>query len=195
MMNETEKKMAAMMLLFEDDRATGAESLCVRKLPAADTGGKFEICGICDGIEPAVFAAIKALLDAGRKAEAWNACLQYVWDNTKAVSGWIGSADHPGIEFFLRDHYFNSGSKNTGRILQRVLCSDGFPVDADGVIGAGSRKALTDRLARGGDLAFLDHLRREREAFYRSCKQFPIFGKGWLNRTQKAFDFARSLSV
>lgn len=194
-MNETEKKMAAMVLLFEDDRATGAESLCVRKLPAADTGGKFEICGICDGIEPAVFAAIKALLDAGRKVEAWDACLQYVWDNTKAVVGWIGSAEHPGIEFFLRDHYFNSGSRNTGRILQRALCNDGFPVDVDGVVGAGSRKALADRLARGGDLLFLDHLRKEREAFYRSCKQFTIFGKGWLNRSQKAFDFARMLSA
>lgn len=195
MMNATEKKMAAMILLFEDDRATGAESLCVRKLPAADTGGKLEICGICDGIEPAVFASIKALLDAGRKTEAWDACLQYVWDNTKAVAGWLGSANHPGIEFFLRDHYFNSGSKNTGRILQRALCGDGFAVDVDGVVGAGSRKAVADRLARGGDAAFLDHLRKEREAFYRSCKQFPVFGKGWLNRTQKAFDFARSLPV
>ncbi len=193
MMNETEKKMAAMILLFEDDRAQGPASLCVRKLPAADTGGRFEICGICDGIEPDVFASIKALLDAGQKEEAWDACLQYVWDNTKAVASWIGSANHPSIEFFLRDHYFNSGSKNTGRIVQRALCGDGFTVAVDGIVGAGSKKALADRLARGGDAAFLDLLRKEREAFYRSCRQFPVFGKGWLNRAQKAFDFARTL--
>lgn len=124
-MNTTEKKMAAAILRFEDDRVTGPASLRVSRLPAADKGGKWEICGICDGFEPAVFNRLKALLDAGKQEEAWEGCLQYILDNTAAVRSWIGSDAHPGIEFFLRDHYFNSGSKNTGKILQRALNDHG----------------------------------------------------------------------
>lgn len=52
-MNNTERNMAAAILRFEDSRVTGPASLRVSRLPAADKGGKWEICGICDGIEPA----------------------------------------------------------------------------------------------------------------------------------------------
>ena len=43
-MNTTEKKMAAAILRFEDDRVTGPASLRVSRLPAADKG--------CNGIHP-----------------------------------------------------------------------------------------------------------------------------------------------
>lgn len=114
-MNNTERNMAAAILRFEDSRVTGPASLRVSRLPAADKGGKWEICGICDGIEPAVFNRLKSLLDAGKREEAWEGCLQYVLDNTAAVRAWIGSDAHPATEFILRDHYFNSGSRNTGK--------------------------------------------------------------------------------
>ena len=39
---------------FENSRVTGPDSLRVSRLPAADKGGKWEVCVICDGIEPAV---------------------------------------------------------------------------------------------------------------------------------------------
>ena len=94
--------MAAAILRFEDSRVTGPDSLRVSRLPAADKGGKWEICGICDGIEPAVFNRLKALLDAGRREEAWEGCLQYVLDNTAAVRSWLGSDAFPGVEFILR---------------------------------------------------------------------------------------------
>lgn len=113
-MDTTERKMAAAILRFEDSRVTGPYSLRVSRLPAADKGGKWEICGICDGIEPDVFNRLKALLDAGRREEAWEGCLQYVLDNTAAVRSWLGSDAFPATEFMLRDHYFNSGSRNTG---------------------------------------------------------------------------------
>ena len=193
-MNTTEKKMAAAILRFEDDRVTGPASLRVSRLPAADKGGKWEICGICDGIEPAVFNRLKALLDAGKRKEAWEGCLQYVLDNTAAVRAWIGSDAHPGIEFFLRDHYFNSGSKNTGKILQRVLDKHHSGLTVDGIIGPMSKAFLHNSLSRGNDVAFLDDLREQRAAFYRSCKQFPTFGKGWLRRCDDAFSFADSLA-
>ena len=186
--------MAAAILRFEDDRVTGPASLRVSRLPAADKGGKWEICGICDGFEPAVFNRLKALLDAGKQEEAWEGCLQYILDNTAAVRSWIGSDAHPGIEFFLRDHYFNSGSKNTGKILQRVLDKHHSGLTVDGIIGPMSKAFLHNSLSRGNDVAFLDDLREQRAAFYRSCKQFPTFGKGWLRRCDDAFSFARSLA-
>ena len=193
-MNNTERNMAAAILRFEDSRVTGPAPLRVSRLPAADKGGKWEICGICDGIEPAVFNRLKSLLDAGKREEAWEGCLQYVLDNTAAVRAWIGSDAHPGIEFFLRDHYFNSGSKNTGKILQRVLDKHHSGLTVDGIIGPMSKAFLHNSLSRGNDVAFLDDLREQRAAFYRSCKQFPTFGKGWLRRCDDAFSFARSLA-
>ena len=193
-MNNTERNMAAAILRFEDSRVTGPASLRVSRLPAADKGGKWEICGICDGFEPAVFNRLKALLDAGKQEEAWEGCLQYILDNTAAVRSWIGSDTHPGIEFFLRDHYFNSGSKNTGKILQRVLDKHHSGLTVDGIIGPMSKAFLHNSLSRGNDVAFLDDLREQRAAFYRSCKQFPTFGKGWLRRCDDAFSFARSLA-
>ena len=186
--------MAAAILRFEDSRVTGPASLRVSRLPAADKGGKWEICGSCDDIEPAVFNRLKSLLDAGKREEAWEGCLQYVLDNTAAVRAWIGSDAHPGIEFFLRDHYFNSGSKNTGKILQRVLDKHHSGLTVDGIIGPMSKAFLHNSLSRGNDVAFLDDLREQRAAFYRSCKQFPTFGKGWLRRCDDAFSFARSLA-
>ena len=44
--------MAAAILRFENSRVPGPDSLRVSRLPAADKGGKWEVCGICDGIEP-----------------------------------------------------------------------------------------------------------------------------------------------
>ena len=192
-MNNTERNMAAAILRFEDSRVTGPTSLRVSRLPAADKGGKWEICGICDGIEPAVFNRLKALLDAGKRKEAWEGCLQYVLDNTAAVRAWIGSDAHPGIEFFLRDHYFNSGSRNTGKILQRALNIHGAGLTVDGIVGPKTRQELQDQLAGTDEAVFLIGLQEKRKAFYRSCKQFSVFGKGWLNRCDDAYSVARSL--
>lgn len=193
-MNNTERNMAAAILRFEDDRVTGPESLRVSRLPAEDKGGKWEICGICDGIEYYAFQRLKALLDAGKREEAWEGCLEYVLDNTSVVRYWIGSSAHPATEFILRDHYFNSGSKNTGKILQRALNINGAGLVVDGAVGNKTRQALYYRLTRGDEHAFLASLNERRKAFYRSCKQFPTFGRGWLNRCDDAYRFALSMA-
>ena len=192
-MNTIERNMAAAILRFEDSRVTGPASLRVSRLPAADKGGKWEICGICDGIEPAVFNRLKALLDAGKQEEAWEGCLQYVLDNTAAVRAWIGSDAHPATEFILRDHYFNSGSRNTGKILQRALNIHGAGLTVDGIVGPKTRQELQDQLAGTDEAVFLVGLQEKRKAFYRSCKQFSVFGKGWLRRCDDAFSVARSI--
>ena len=85
-------------------------------------------------------------------------------------------------------------SKNTGKILQRVLDKHHSGLTVDGIIGPMSKAFLHNSLSRGNDVAFLDDLREQRAAFYRSCKQFPTFGKGWLRRCDDAFSFARSLA-
>lgn len=192
-MNNTERNMAAAILRFEDSRVTGPASLRVSRLPAADKGGKWEICGICDGIEPAVFNRLKALLDAGKREEAWEGCLQYVLDNTSAVRSWIGSDAHPATEFILRDHYFNSGSRNTGKILQRALNIHGAGLTVDGIVGPKTRQELQNQLDGTEEAVFLVGLQEKRKAFYRSCKQFPTFGRGWLRRCDDAYSVARSL--
>ena len=192
-MNTTERKMAAAILRFEDDRVTGPDSLRVSRLPVADKGGKWEICGICDGIEPAVFNRLKALLDAGKREEAWEGCLQYVLDNTSAVRTWIGSDAHPATEFILRDHYFNSGSRNTGKILQRTLNIHGAGLTVDGIVGPKTKQELQVQITDKNEALFIIGLQEKRKAFYRSCRQFPTFGKGWLNRCDDAYRFALTL--
>ncbi len=185
--------MAAAILRFEDSRVTGPDSLRVSRLPAADKGGKWEICGICDGIEPDVFNRLKALLDAGRREKAWEGCLQYVLDNTAAVRSWLGSAAYPGVEFILRDHFFNAGSRNAGKILQRALNIHGAGLMVDGIVGPKTRQELQDQLDGTDEAVFLVGLQEKRKAFYRSCKQFPIFGRGWLRRCDNAFSVATTL--
>lgn len=192
-MNETEQKIASTILLFEDSRVTGPSKLRVSPLPAADKGGNWEICGICDGIEPKTFYKIKGLLDSKENEAAWEACLEYVLANTAAVRKWIGNDQHPATEFFLRDHYFNSGARNTGKILQRALNDNGSALTVDGIVGTNTLNALHKILTKGDEKVFLFDLHTRRRDFYKSCKQFATFGKGWLRRCDEAYKFAKSL--
>jgi lysozyme family protein len=93
----------------------------------------------------------------------------------------------------LRDHFFNSGSRNAGKVLQRALNVRGAGLVVDGVVGPRTRQELQDQLAATGEAAFLVALHERRQAFYRSCRQFPVFGKGWLNRCDDAFSVAQEL--
>ena len=184
--------MAAAILRFEDSLVTGPDSLRVSRLPAADKGGKWEICGICDGIEPDVFNRLKALLNAGRREEAWEGCLQYVLDNTAAVRSWLGSAAFPGVEFILRDHFFNSGSRNTGKILQRALNINGAGLVVDGIPGKQTRQMLKTVLAQTGGRISL-HSERTAQIILPFLQTVPRVQQGWLNRCDDAFSMAQEL--
>ena len=63
----------------------------------------------------------------------------------------------------------------------------------DGIVGPKTRQELQDQLAGTDEAVFLIGLQEKRKAFYRSCKQFSVFGKGWLNRCDDAYSVARSL--
>lgn len=193
-MNETERKMAAEILRLEDSRVTGPDSLRVTRLPAEDRGGRWEICGICDGIEPAKYKSIKDRLDRGDREGAWEECLQYVLDHTSRIRSWLGTPRWPGVEFFCRDFCFNAGSGAVAKMLQRALSAHGYPLADDGIVGPATRRALADCLEKVAEATFLDTLQEKREAFYRSCRQFKVFGKGWLSRTEAAARFARLLT-
>lgn len=193
-MTDMEQKMAAEMLRLEDGRVTGPASLRVARLPKADRGGKWEICGICDGIEPEVFNTINDLLDAGEREGAWKACLQYVCENTGAVAQWLAGFELPGVEFYLRDHAFNAGSRSAAKVLQRALNALGHTLADDGIVGPATRAAFETVWRSFADEAgLLTRLHDQRLAFYRSCRQFSTFGKGWLARAAAARDFARKL--
>ncbi|MCI7762466.1 MULTISPECIES: hypothetical protein [Akkermansia] len=192
-MTSTEQKIAAQILYLEDNRATGPDSLRVTRLPAADKGGDWEICGICDGIEPAVFRHLKSLLDAGKKEKAWEASLQYVLDNTQAVRTWLGAQDCPAVEFFLRDFFFNAGIKSASLAVQRAVNARNGSLKEDGIAGPATRSAFQAALTANGETVMLMLLHRFCEQHYRSCKQWGAFGKGWINRLDAAASFAAGL--
>ena len=74
-----------------------------------------------------------------------------------------------------------------------VVWFHGAGLTVDGIVGPRTRQELQDQLAATGEAVFLIALQEKRQAFYRSCKQFPVFGKGWLNRCDDAFSVAQEL--
>jgi len=78
-----------------------------------------------------------------------------------------------GIDYMVFDFGVNAGCARSKKILQRSL-----GVAEDGVIGANTLKALNSININSAINAFS----LEKEKFYRSLKNFPAFGKGWLNR-------------
>lgn len=76
---------------------------------------------------------------------------------------------------------------------QRALNIHGAGLTVDGIVGPKTRQELQDQLAATGEAVFLIALQEKRQAFYRSCKQFPTFGRGWLNRCDDAFSVAQEL--
>ena len=79
--------------------------------------------------------------------------------------------------------------------MQRALNIHGAGLVVDGIVGPKTRQELQDQLAATGEAVFLIALQEKRQAFYRSCKQFPVFGKGWLNRCDDAFSVARANNI
>lgn len=77
--------------------------------------------------------------------------------------------------------------------LQRALNIHGAGLVVDGIPGKQTRQMLQTVLAQTGESEFLSTLNERRKSFYHSCKQFPVFGKGWLNRSNEAYRFAQSL--
>jgi len=83
-----------------------------------------------------------------------------------------------GVDLSVFDFGVNAGTWRSGRLLQRAL---GFTGDAvDGCIGPETLSAAGKADAR----TLIESLSSRQADYYRSLAEFPIFGQGWLNRTE-----------
>lgn len=81
-----------------------------------------------------------------------------------------------GLNLLVFSMAVNSGSGRAVKLLQRCV-----GVVEDGVIGARTMAEINK--LRPVDL--VERYSETRKAFYEGLKLFPVFGKGWLNRTEK----------
>ena len=185
------KDMAKKILNMEDYKITGPDSLRVTRLPSGDGGGKWEIAGICDGIEPKEFNLIKSMLDRGDREAAWDECLRYVLANTEPLVAKGVAGSYP-IEFMLRDMTFNMGTAGTTKVVQRML-----DVEIDGKWGKATQAKWTNVLLSRREMAVLDLLDWACRARYRSIvRANPVkekFLTGWMNRCDARHAYALTL--
>lgn len=78
-----------------------------------------------------------------------------------------------GLDYLMVDFAINAGAGRAVKLLQEAIGT--VP---DGVIGPKTLAAL--KAANPVDL--IDKFSAAKEAFYKGLKDFPIYGKGWLNR-------------
>lgn len=98
---------------------------------------------------------------------------------------------HPAVALMTYNAGVNSGISRGARFLQECLNKQGAPLEVDGSVGP-----LTLAAAAKADVRrVVDDYAETYEAFYRSLKTFPTFGKGWLNRLTDVTARAREWSA
>ena len=90
-----------------------------------------------------------------------------------------------GVDWMVFDWAVNSGPRRASQALQRAVGSI-----ADGAVGPNT----LDAVARCNDVATIDKIHEEREAFYRSLRTFDVFGRGWLRRAEETLEQASNLA-
>jgi lysozyme family protein len=89
-----------------------------------------------------------------------------------------------GIDYLAFDFAINAGA---GRAIKTLQTAVG--VTADGAIGPKTLQAV--KAASGKEL--INKYTQAKEAFYRGLPSFPIYGKGWLARTNAVDITAKTL--
>jgi lysozyme family protein len=89
-----------------------------------------------------------------------------------------------GIDYLVFDMGVNAGPGRAIKLLQSAV---GVP--ADGGLGPISMKAVL----AADPVELIDKFSAEKEAFYRSLKDFQVYGKGWLNRVEQVKVKANSM--
>jgi lysozyme family protein len=84
----------------------------------------------------------------------------------------------PGVDLSVFDTGVNAGIWASARLLQRALGFTGEEVD--GCIGPETLGAA----AKCDPRILVEDLAERQAAYCRSLSDFPIFGRGWLNRTE-----------
>jgi lysozyme family protein len=92
-----------------------------------------------------------------------------------------------GLDLLVFSMAVNAGAGRSVKLLQ-----DAIGVVADGVIGPNTMAKIKEANAE----TLIDKFSEARIAFYKGLKTFPVFGKGWLSRTDKerleALDMAKN---
>lgn len=83
------------------------------------------------------------------------------------------------------------GPGRSAEFLQNSLVSCGAQVTVDRIVGPDTVRAVGSVDAQRLCKAFLDI----EDAYFRSLREFPVFGKGWLNRLNDMRTFVASLSA
>jgi lysozyme family protein len=92
-----------------------------------------------------------------------------------------------GLDLLVFSMAVNAGSGRSVKLLQ-----DAIGVVADGVIGPNTMARINEANVE----TLIDKFSEARTAFYKGLKTFPVFGKGWLSRTEserlEALDMAKN---
>lgn len=81
-----------------------------------------------------------------------------------------------GLDLLVFSMAVNAGSGRSVKLLQ-----DAIGVVADGVIGPKTMAKINEANVE----VLIDKFSEARTAYYKGLKLFPVFGRGWLNRTDK----------
>jgi lysozyme family protein len=168
------------------------------KLPPGDGGGDYEVAGINQKYHPQKAARLKALIDAGKHADAESEAAAYIEEYTRSVLRFFpspASADaNPHIEFVLRDTAFNRGAKGAATVLQLALSVS--PID--GIIGPMTHREFARQLEFPGATNILERITKAREQYERNVYAWKTsardesskFWRGLSNRWAKAHEIA-----
>lgn len=146
--------------------------------------GSYEVAGVNSAYHPEVAKELRALVEAGRHAEAEAKAIEYTLTYSSIAAEWTTDA---GLEFYLRDSVFNRGRAGGAEILQRAL-----GVAIDGAVGPATKAALA--AVKPTDL--LPKLRVAREA-YEDAKYGarPGLRLGLVRRWDKALVLAKQFQA
>jgi lysozyme family protein len=197
-MTPSEKRHAMGKAIVEFEGRYAGGKLQWYKLPAGDGGGDYEVAGINQKYHPQKAARLKALIDAGKHADAEAEAAAYIEEYTRGILRFFpspASADaNSHIEFVLRDCAFNRGMKGAATVLQLALGLE----QIDGVVGPMTHREFARQLEYPGPAAVLRALTAAREQYERNVFAWKTsardesskFWRGLSNRWAKAHEVA-----
>lgn len=185
-------RMVAAQFTFKWEARMKNGKIAVFKLSKKDGGGVavpgypygYEVAGINNRYHPAMAAKLRALVEAGKHAEAASSALEYIAGYEDYANLWVTDQ---GLEMFLRDCVHNRGPGGAAMILQIALnLYRASPVlNIDGGIGPKTRAVLAQALKdpyRQGLLGALRRAREKYERLYVGRDESSEFWKGLVSR-------------
>ena len=185
----------AALIFSNEARRDKQGNLSIYRLPAGDGGGTHEIAGINNGGHPAEYAKLETLVKAGKHAEAEQEAKRYIMQYTQPVGNILQTAGvtSSGIDYFLRDMYFNGGEYGAVRVIHRALgVEDSKKFNADTV------EAIKNYLKTHTEQQLLERLKNARARLYKSIaantpEKRQVLS-GWLNRNNRVYGQAADMA-